>query len=923
MVARILSIKDATHQGLLEAIVHKLFPGENVLKNSRKEASIKNPATGLYLELDLWLPERNICFEFQDAYHYISAWYSHIPLPVVQEQDALKSHYVQARGDTLIVVPCWWDGYEESLIASVQFQRPDLFSTRKAIDPIPLSPPSHYFELGIPDVGELMLASFPLSLKFNNSISPQDSWWMGEKYDGIRFCWHPTFQTLYTRSGYELEVPEEYADLFPAIFLDGEIWFGRGLFLECQKLIRSPMDMVNWPFLRVIGFDEPVASHGPNFPYEERYSHLIDSIPGDHQFIVLSPRVLCENRHFLAKSSKNIIGDGGEGIILRQPGSLYEHGRSTQLIKLKAARGDKEAIVTKVAKDGTVSLKMPDGITFAVPSENVRVFAKPIRGDVVTFNYESYSRRSVPVNPKIYRIRTDMSWEDVLRAHAKEAPQSQTFTDVSKRAIHSKTHPHHYWTSEKGKNMRVFFEDFAKANDFDPLLATNWYRVSRKVVLKARGSTVLSHFNWSLIKSLVSLFPEVKFDPTKFDVSPRKYWKSVANRKRFFINFAKEKGFEALVPENWYPVKKKVLGARKGASALLSLYQGNFVTALVHLFPDIGYVRSKFAAEPCNYWLDAKNRKEVFENFAKESKFNPYVASNWYNITDATLQQSKDYQDIRSVLEYYNGSVVKALVELFTEVNFDDERFVVLPKPSWHTGERGRKDYFVNFAQQRGFDPLVAENWYSVLPSDLFTFRGLRAAQQLVSYYSGSYVVALQSLFPNIGLDKDKFSFYPSVKRTHWSDPTHRTEMLLDFAKHKKFDPLVADNWYPYTLGDLVEFKGARDVKSMLIYHNGSFVKALKQLFPKIRLQENKFNVLPRNYWLDTNHRIQFFKDFAKQRGFDPLLPEGWYSVTTNALLAHKGAGTILSYYNSSFVSALLHLFPDIGLDKQKFRRIT
>lgn len=48
-----------------------------------------------------------------------------------------------------------------------------------------------------------------------------------------------------------------------------------------------------------------------------------------------------------------------------------------------------------------------------MPSEHILV-ASPKLGDVVTFSYESNIRRDIPVHPKIYRIRTDISWEEVM-----------------------------------------------------------------------------------------------------------------------------------------------------------------------------------------------------------------------------------------------------------------------------------------------------------------------------------------------------------------------------------------------------------------------------------------------------------------------------------------------------------------------------
>jgi hypothetical protein len=50
--------------------------------------------------------------------------------------------------------------------------------------------------------------------------------------------------------------------------------------------------------------------------------------------IVVS-RVLCTSKKQLIKSLRIILDEGGEGVILRRPGSKYEHGRSNHLFKLK------------------------------------------------------------------------------------------------------------------------------------------------------------------------------------------------------------------------------------------------------------------------------------------------------------------------------------------------------------------------------------------------------------------------------------------------------------------------------------------------------------------------------------------------------------------------------------------------------------
>jgi len=52
---------------------------------------------------------------------------------------------------------------------------------------------------------------------------------------------------------------------------------------------------------------------------------------------------------------------------------------------------------------------------FTVDPGNVKLPAKPIRGDIVSFSYEQYARNMVPVSPKVFRIRTDVTWQDVVR----------------------------------------------------------------------------------------------------------------------------------------------------------------------------------------------------------------------------------------------------------------------------------------------------------------------------------------------------------------------------------------------------------------------------------------------------------------------------------------------------------------------------
>eukprot|EP00026_Physarum_polycephalum_P022559 Phypoly_transcript_26734.p1 GENE.Phypoly_transcript_26734~~Phypoly_transcript_26734.p1 ORF type:complete len:115 (+),score=9.65 Phypoly_transcript_26734:90-434(+) len=99
-------------QHLLKCL-HKLFPDTKIHINTKKGGGITSTWTGRFLELDVYLPELRLAFEYQDPHHYTSSWYSYTPTKSIQMRDNQKVSEMHQRGETLIVIPCWWEGDEE------------------------------------------------------------------------------------------------------------------------------------------------------------------------------------------------------------------------------------------------------------------------------------------------------------------------------------------------------------------------------------------------------------------------------------------------------------------------------------------------------------------------------------------------------------------------------------------------------------------------------------------------------------------------------------------------------------------------------------------------------------------------------------------------------------------------------------------
>eukprot|EP00026_Physarum_polycephalum_P001627 Phypoly_transcript_01629.p1 GENE.Phypoly_transcript_01629~~Phypoly_transcript_01629.p1 ORF type:complete len:1030 (-),score=139.53 Phypoly_transcript_01629:75-3164(-) len=864
------------HQSLLISQLHSIFPAEQILVNSRTLSHLRDPGTESILELDAFIPSFNIAFEFQDDYHYITTWYNQESLRTIREKDDIKKQISHQNQITLIVIPNWWDGRVESLMATIRFHRPDTDLEALGL-PIPFnSHADHFQNREIPGVnGELMQASFPSDislLDFSN-----DDWWLGEKYDGVRCCWNPVQKVAYTRTGKELSLLPSVVSALSPVLLDCEIWFGRGQFGLTGVLVKSFSEYVQWDFLRVIAFDIPGALC-KNSLFEERYAQLVSKVPTDHELIHVASRILAKSEAHMKFLLNIVLENSGEGLIARKVGSVYENGRSSALLKIKNVTGDQEGIVVGIDKHNGVHLRMINGAVISVPLENV-LTKLPSVGDVVTFCFESFKRRSEPENPRIIRIRTDVSWQDLVR----DSP--------------GKSVPQHGLSMETQilQKMRNFMESFARRKNMDPLRAETWHSIPYESIYQCRtGRIILKKFR-GYFKALRQLFPEINFNSSIN--SQASAWHEIANRRKFFENYARENKFDPLNPNNWYAQPKQKFMAVQGAYRVISYHNNSFFRSLLDLFPDIGLEKSKLWLRS---WGDLGSRRKFFENFAREHGFDPQIAEHWYAQSRKRILATRG---AKNVIRYHKNSVTKALVDLFPTIGLQKSKLWI--KPSIKE-KANRRKFFENYAKENGFDPLNPEKWYSQPNKKILLVKG---AKKVVSFHRDSVAQALEDLFPEIGFEKNQFA-----SRHLWNDSSLRRKVFEDYAREHGFDPLVPENWYNQPRRSIVAFKGA---SGPIRYYGHSVSKALIDCFPEIGLEAEKFGwVLPD--WKEPKNRRAFFEKYAAENGFDPLSPASWYAQQRENIMSSKGASRVISYHNGSVSKALLDLFPEIGLEKFK-----
>ena len=160
-------------------------------------------------------------------------------------------------------------------------------------------------------------------------------------------------------------------------------------------------------------FDAP----GVSGPFEERQKALAEMIRQQRpQYATVLDQVRCASIEALKVELARVESLGGEGLMLRQPGSQYEAGRSTTLLKVKTFHDAEGRVVEHLpgkgrhaGRLGAVVVELPDGLTFSVGTgfTDAQRQNPPAIGSLITYRYQEMTDRGVPRFPSFVRVRAD------------------------------------------------------------------------------------------------------------------------------------------------------------------------------------------------------------------------------------------------------------------------------------------------------------------------------------------------------------------------------------------------------------------------------------------------------------------------------------------------------------------------------------
>jgi DNA ligase 1 len=236
-------------------------------------------------------------------------------------------------------------------------------------------------------------------------------WWISEKLDGVRAYWDG--KQFLSRQGNRYFAPEWFTASLPNEPLDGELWLDRKKFQKTISIVRRQDQSDQWKQIQFLVFDAPSMQE----PFEKRVKYLTELLKNKvHAYASAHLQSRCKSILQLKDELTRVESLGGEGLMLRQPGSLYVAGRSSTLLKVKTFH-DAEAIVIGIqagagrhkGRMGALQVQLRNGTQFSVGTgfSDAQRDHPPAIGSTITFRYQELTDGGVPRFPSYVGLRPE------------------------------------------------------------------------------------------------------------------------------------------------------------------------------------------------------------------------------------------------------------------------------------------------------------------------------------------------------------------------------------------------------------------------------------------------------------------------------------------------------------------------------------
>eukprot|EP01059_Diplonema_ambulator_P000861 TRINITY_DN10686_c0_g1_i2.p1 TRINITY_DN10686_c0_g1~~TRINITY_DN10686_c0_g1_i2.p1 ORF type:complete len:677 (+),score=259.32 TRINITY_DN10686_c0_g1_i2:213-2243(+) len=246
-----------------------------------------------------------------------------------------------------------------------------------------------------------------------NEVKDLTGWYISEKLDGVRAYWDG--ERFLSRNGNAFCAPDWFVkSIPPGITLDGELFGGRGQFQSTVSVVKSTLDK-GWEGITYQVFDIPSV----NERWEDRMKAMKEMLADTEKYIQVVEQTVCKGNQHIWDELKRLMDLKAEGLMMRQPGSMYVRARSGTLLKVKKFC-DCEALVKAHEqgkgkhsdKLGALVCVLANGKQFNVGTgfTDAQRRDPPKVGAIVTVKYQELTKGGVPRFPVFLGERIDAVW---------------------------------------------------------------------------------------------------------------------------------------------------------------------------------------------------------------------------------------------------------------------------------------------------------------------------------------------------------------------------------------------------------------------------------------------------------------------------------------------------------------------------------
>lgn len=266
------------------------------------------------------------------------------------------------------------------------------------------------FVFAIAAAGAAEAPSLTLAKAYRGGVDVRD-YYASEKLDGVRAYWDG--EVLRSRRGNIFAAPEWFLRGFPLAHLDGELWSRRGEFSIISGVVRRARPHEGWREINYMAFDMPQTDG--DFRARLAKMRAVVAAANLPHLRAVEQREL-QNEESLQAMMREIVGGGGEGVMLRRKDAPYRGGRGGDLLKVKPFADAEAAVIAHFSGRGkfagmlgSLEAETPDGVRFRIGvgfSEAERKSPPPL-GAMITYRYSGFTNSGKPRFPVFLRVRND------------------------------------------------------------------------------------------------------------------------------------------------------------------------------------------------------------------------------------------------------------------------------------------------------------------------------------------------------------------------------------------------------------------------------------------------------------------------------------------------------------------------------------